>query len=530
MRNIIARAAQMVIQLATAPFTSKPGGAPDLGSILRQQRLGAIHGEISRVLGAYNPRLVGIKDFLLMRQDPDIAFGTGIVRAPIINLPWVFEAKDPEIKAFGEAVFRPKYRQLAKAGSLAIGFGYQVVEKVWKAGPLSIELPPSENEGKKPQVIPSSPETSGVKPIKQGNRITYPMAWTFEEFKGIDPRTLALMVDEKADKWAGVKQTGYLGSSTPELVGPDRVALWSFRKDDVWGDLRGFGLYDQAYKPWYAKEAMELFANKYYERRADPTPVARAEAAVQTASGELIDGFKLMGQILDAHKNGGRIILPNKRDEKGEYSFGLDYLLDDQRGDMYQSRIDALGVQILKALWIAERVGGAGGEGGIGTGEAQVHAEVLAELLESIQNDWLDEFVNPQFVAPLIKFNFGEERFQDSGACIKAGGLSADMKTLLKELLFKLMDAEQAAGADGSVPLRKRLDADQIFEALDLPKVSQDVLKELEAQAKKEKQEADDLLKKAAAAESEPMSPAKRKAALDQMERLGIVEPEEAAA
>jgi len=82
--------------------TTKPS-SPEAGSVLKQF-FGAseVSGDVRRVIGTFNPRTISIRDRLLMRLDPVIAFGLAILRAPIINLRWSIDSKDPIIAAFCE--------------------------------------------------------------------------------------------------------------------------------------------------------------------------------------------------------------------------------------------------------------------------------------------------------------------------------------------------------------------------------------------------------------------------------------------
>ncbi|HKS16983.1 MAG TPA: hypothetical protein VJU16_06705, partial [Planctomycetota bacterium] len=300
-----------------------------------------------------------------------------------------------------------------------------------------------------------------------------PMAWTIDRYKAIDPRTINLLVDEKEDRWSGVQQLPPKGKALPDPVGPDRAVLWSFRDEDVFGRLDGYPILDQAYEPWYWKAAMNLFANRYFERRADPTPKARASAkGIPDAAGRTTDGLTYMGQVIQAMKQGAYVILPGSRDKDGNFEYELEYMLDDKRGDMYQQRVDKLGIQILRGLWITDRAGTSGGAGGIGTGEAEAHMETLAGTLEMIVDEFLDEVLNPQVVDPLVLYNFGQQALDDSQTRVKGSGLSSSMRDLLSKILIQLMTAEQFMAGGKRIPLSARLDGVGIMQQLELPMVS----------------------------------------------------------
>ncbi len=274
-------------------------------------------------------------------------------------------------------------------------------------------------------------------------------------------------------------------------VGREGAALWSYRREDVFGALTGFPAYLQIYEPWYAKKAMELFTNRYFERTADPVPQARAPESIPVQGGGRMSGVEYMQQILLAVKAGGGVVLPNNMDPQTEkYLFDFEYMMDDKRGDMFQQRLDALDVQILRGLWITDRAGTTGEVGA--RAEAEVHAETMAGMLQSNIKEWLDDVVNPQVVEPLVEANFGPEALRDSGTHVTSGGLSADFKTLLKDLLTKLIDAEQVMAEGGRVKIADALDGVRIAEQLGIPLRSADELAEIEKARKEAAEEMQD--------------------------------------
>ena len=254
------------------------GRQPTTGDILVQifgQSGDRISASVDRLLGVFNPMSIGVRHRLLMRLDPDISFGLAILRAPIINLQWSIESKDPIIREFVDSVMKRCYRQLATAGSNAIPFGNQIVEKVWGAQTEDVEV--------------MDMATSAI------TEQTIENAWIYRRFKGIDPRTTELIIDEKKDDWIGVEQSIFaMGRKEGTVkVGRDRAFLWSYRKEDVWGDLRGFLKLDEAYEPWWWSAATSLFANRYFERKADPPIKGRGKKTIKKGGNE-VDGFKFL--------------------------------------------------------------------------------------------------------------------------------------------------------------------------------------------------------------------------------------------
>ncbi len=446
--------------------TDSPASVPlETGSVLRQHFITQIYAKVVDVIGVFNPKAVTINSRLIMRNHPDVAFASAINRGPLVNAQWTVESRDERIKAFVEAEFRRHYRAIARASSLAIGFGYQVTEKVWKTGPVTLEI---------------EDKVGGTKSTE-----TIPVAWTFDRFKSIDPRTIVLHVDPKTDQWDGVQQYVYL---TPEyqnpqvLIGPERVALWTFRKDDTFGRLTGHAMFDQSYMPWWNSEAIQMYANRYFESKGDPTPIAQADlAGMIDSQGNKLDGLDFMAGVLKLLKGGNGVVIPSDRDEKGNPRYDIRYLEDTKRGDLFENYLKYLSTQILQGQLVPQRVGGAHSGSGLGTHDASVQQDQHAEFLESTLYDFFDH-INEQYVDPLVIYNFGLEAWEQSKTRLVVSGLSAGMKSLLKEVLFKAFDEEMTLGSGMNIPLYKRLDAPAIMKELDVPMPSADDLAELEAE------------------------------------------------
>lgn len=451
---------------ALAHATDVNSSLPSPGSVMSQFfGQSEVRGEVKKLLGVFNPRAIGVDTRLLMRNDPDVAFGLAILRAPIVNLGYSVEGEDPKINAAVEWQLRQIYRPMAIAASMALHFGWQLLEKVWEVKPVTVV---SQNQ------VDGTDETFNL-----------PMAWTIHKTKAIDPRTVTLLLDQEKDEWGGAEQrTNRFGITGGGRVGTEQLILWSFRKEEVWGHLQGYPISDQCYEPWWWKAAMNLFANRYFERKADPGFKALADTTVQDSAGNKIDGFTFMAQQILGLRNGGALVLPNRRDPQGNLQFDATLLQDDKRGDMFQQRIDALSQQILRALWITDKAGTSDGSGSLAM--AEVHADTLSLTLQSIINEWIDDVVNPQVVDPFVLYNFGPEALESSRTRVTSSGLSKSFRDMLSTLLTQLLQAEQLTAGGGKVTLLDRLDSVAIAERLGLPLRSAEEMEELsEAKAQR---------------------------------------------
>lgn len=429
--------------MSDAATASGPKG-PDLSTHGDERE---VSGLIRKWIGVFNPTRININTRLLMRYDPDVAFGLAIRRAPIVNLRWTVQSKDPLIAAFVESQLRPRYRQLAKGCSLAIPFGFQVMGKEWVSRDVTVE---SENK------------VDGTVMRK-----AMPSAWTYSRFKPIDTRTVTLLVDPATDDWSGVRQA-VIGRSQAIEVGRDKAVLWSHADEDAFGRLEGWPLLDQAYEPWWWKCAANALTNRYYERRADPTPIATADPRTLTdKSGLEVDGFEYMRRIMRDLKAGAFVVVPSSKDEKGNPLFDIKYLTDDQRGEMWQLRVDKNGAQILRGLLITDEAGTSQETGS--RARAEQHAETLDDTQQTTVDEWLDEVVNPQVVEPLVRFNFGDRAFEESNTRVSGEGISASQHELMKQVFLNILTAEQFTENGDAIPAHLRLNMVGLAEQLKLP-------------------------------------------------------------
>ena len=426
---------------------------PQPGSVLRQySSTSRLAGDGASIIGYFNPRRVTHKMRLLMLNDPLIAFGTAIHMGAITNLQYTVESRDPEVKAFIQAMLDRIYDDLALGGAMAIPLGWQVVEKVWAVKDLLVDV-----ETRKDGEIGTVEKS-------------FPNAWIIDETKSIDHDTIKLLIDPEKDAWGGVEQsrTGHLSDDVQAPIGPEHVVLWSHRKQRVNGKLTGWSLLDQVYEPWWFGVAHELHTNRYFERKGDPSVIGRHPEGVFGPDGRKIDGGDWILEQAITLRNGGAVALSSKRDDKGQYVADLSYLQDDKRGDMFDARMEKLELRKLRGLLITDRVMAAGA-GGLGTADADLQADVLAGFLQGNVRNWLGSVVNPQVVDPAILYNFGEERMRQSRTKVVAGETSTAMKDLLKEVIKITLQADAMIADGRPTQLLERLDIEGAVRAAGLP-------------------------------------------------------------
>lgn len=117
------------------------------------------------------------------------------------------------------------------------------------------------------------------------------------------------------------------------------------------GDYGGRKLLRPAFTSWFFSILVHLFANRYYERFGEPTPIGRApydEEFPDPATAEPVYGNIKMLQILQNLRNRGVVVLPNNRIPTGEgtrtdWEYDIEYLESQMRGadfERYMTRLD----------------------------------------------------------------------------------------------------------------------------------------------------------------------------------------------
>jgi hypothetical protein len=426
---------------------------PEAGDQLQAGPIGGeLTGRICELIGDYDPHRVTYGRMLQMRYDADIAFGISMVRAPILNRTLTVEGDDTEVVAFAQAQLQMHARTMAKILTNAQPFGYKIAEIVWKTGPYTFKS--SSKDGK----------TTEWK--------TLPNAWTWDRMKSICGESLTLLADETSGEFQGVRQAQHGG--TDRVCGPEQLALWSFRKEDVDDHLRGFSLLGQAYSHWWSKHANRISRDAFLKRDASPLPIGRTSVdQVRDERGVLRDGYAQMRRVLNARQAGAFVILSNKTDDKsGKYLQNIEYAESGgSAGAVYQAVCDKEGIQILRSFGITDEVGTSQDTGS--RSRSKTHQETFLDTLHGWCDDYVDDTLTPK-LKENCAFNYGKERVERANLKIRSAGISAGLKDTLVEVLGKVMDGEATIMGGGKILTRNRIDAAGICKSLNIPLLPDD--------------------------------------------------------
>jgi len=435
---------------ALAEHPGKTEEKPSTGSQMNQLAgRSKITAQVSRILGFFNPRRVRLDDMFLMMRHSTVAFGLAILRGVLQNMVWSIESDDIIVKDTVDKILRPKFRSLARSMSLAIFLGFAHAEMVWRTRRLTVDTEKILEDG-----------------TKEAFEKVFPIAWVIERFKNISPKTTSFIIDPIEDEWIGLEQrvvrrdgqgrTGKEPLDTATATGTDattvidpntifvpkeKVVLWSYRKEDAYGQLTGFGVAEQAYSDWWSSMVLGWSADRYFERRAEGNYVARAGRTIDVG-GVTLDGSQWLSDQILWWRNGGVLTLNNEKIKNSQdFAYSVDLLEGDKRGDMFQTRIDALDIRILRSLFITDEAATADGSSG-SFARAKVHASTMAQMLASIESEFVEEVVNPQVVDRIVLFQFGQEVLDNSNTRLVEAGMGKDQRDALIKFGEKLLEAE----------------------------------------------------------------------------------------
>jgi hypothetical protein len=411
-----------VLRLA-ARLDAEARRPPELGERTRHSRP-FLTTLTAAALGPYRPGQVGVGVKKRMRLDPQIALGLAAIKAPVMHVTreggWWIEGGNEDVVAVVAEVMRPLVRPLFRSCLHAVEFGHQAHEKVW--------------------------ERRSVGPQR---------VYGYRKLKALEPGTFELYADEHG-RYAGLRQP-HMDAPIP----PEKTFVMTLDKE--WGNLYGRGRLDAAYEPWYWSSVVYLFANRYFERKADP--VLRAygppEVRVDPATGAEEHALDSLNDTLASLRGSGSVALPDERDEHGNRRWDVDYLLDDQRGEMFRSYLEHLDAKKLRALFVPER--SLTQDGRVGShAAARQYADTFLLMEAGLLADLVGQ-VNTHVIRPLIEVNFGPAALEE-GVRLVTAGIRRENEEILADVLRLVIEAEKSSGVTAEL-----IDRLKLLERLNVP-------------------------------------------------------------
>jgi hypothetical protein len=177
------------------------------------------------------------------------------------------------------------------------------------------------------------------------------------------------------------------------------------------GNYYGRKLLKPAFQPWFFSILLHLFANRYYERFGEPTPVGRAPYDDDLKyQGQEMKGDQAMELILQSLRSRATVVLPDSRtpltatDNNSDYDYTIEYLESQMRGADFERYMTRLDEEISLALFTPILLMRTADVGSYNLGTQ--HSIIYQWLLNAISGDWAT-YINKYILRPLRDYNFG---------------------------------------------------------------------------------------------------------------------------
>jgi hypothetical protein len=223
------------------------------------------------------------------------------------------------------------------------------------------------------------------------------------------------------------------------------------------GNYYGRKLLRPAFQPWFFSVLVHLFANRYYERFGEPTPIGRAPYDEEIEfNGNTIKGNDMMGMILQQLRNRSVVVLPNDKtpysnETNPDFDYQIEYLESQMRGADFGDYLTRLDEEMSLGLFTPILMMRTADVGSYNLGVG--HTQVYLWMLNAISGDWA-EYINKYILRPLARFNFSE----------KHAPVSIKFRRLGKENFELVRDIIQQGFRDG----RFQMDTTELGEAAGL--------------------------------------------------------------
>lgn len=235
------------------------------------------------------------------------------------------------------------------------------------------------------------------------------------------------------------------------------------------GDYLGRKLLKACFTPWYFSTLVHLFANRYYERFGEPTPIGRApyDEEITQQDGTVANGKDVMDMILMNLRNRGVVNLPSDRDPvTKEFDYTLEYLESQMRGADFERYLNRLDEEISLGLFTPLLLMKTGDNGSNNLGVQ--HTQTWLWMLNAIAGD-LAEYItvlcerlkainfSPQSAPVKWVFNkLGKENPDTIRAImvelVRSDKVKVDLDQLGEALGMNIQEIKQVTQPPGALP------------------------------------------------------------------------------
>jgi hypothetical protein len=210
------------------------------------------------------------------------------------------------------------------------------------------------------------------------------------------------------------------------------------------GNYYGKKLLRSAFQPWFFSILVHLFANRYYERFGEPTPIGRAPYEDDIRfQGKEMKGNQAMELVLQQLRNRTAVVLPNDKTTFGDettldYDYQIEYLESQMRGADFERYMTRLDEEMSLALFTPILMMRTADVGSYNLGTQ--HNQTYKLLLNALSGDW-KYYINWYLLRPLRDYNFGTNAPLPR---IKFRKLGAENMEMINQIVTALLSAGRA--------------------------------------------------------------------------------------
>lgn len=205
------------------------------------------------------------------------------------------------------------------------------------------------------------------------------------------------------------------------------------------GNYYGRRLLESAFQPWFFSVLLHLFANRYYERFGEPTPIGRAPYEDEIdIDGKSIPGNKMMAMLLQQLRNRSTVVLPNEKTQHGDettmdFDYQIEYLESQMRGADFERYMTRLDEEMSLAMFTPILMMRTADVGSYNLGTQ--HTQVYQWMLNAISGDWA-YYINKYIIRPIVAYNFNGRPVEAKIVFTKMGKTSNELlQAIISELL-----------------------------------------------------------------------------------------------
>jgi hypothetical protein len=228
-----------------------------------------------------------------------------------------------------------------------------------------------------------------------------------------------------------------------------------------YGNMSGRKLLRSAFQPWFFSILMHLFANRYYERFGEPTPIGRAPYEDEIRfGGRDMRGNEAMELILNQLRSRAAVVLPNEKTPYGDetrpdFDYQIEYLESQMRGADFERYMTRLDEEMSLALFTPILMMRTADVGSYNLGTQ--HSIIYQWLLNAIAGDW-KYYIDWYLLRPMRDYNFGTNADMPRIKFKRMGKQNAEMAKEMANAMVtqgKAMPDLEQLGEDVGIPLKK---------------------------------------------------------------------------